>query len=358
MFEKTYKSMNSKIIADPKLIADTIDMMNGTNGLRKNHKAKARPIFRRPVAIAAAIVLCLTLATPVLAANVPAIYELMYLVSPTVAQYFIPVQKSYVDNGIAMEVVSTYIHNDTAQIYVTMQDLTGDRVDKTTDLFDSYSLHIPFDSNSHCEQVGFDETTRTATFLITISTMDGKDINIKSGKVTFSVREFLSHKTALEDVPVDVKLSNVQEATQTQSVYASGFSGKDTTSNMNASDKYTVLTPGSSLDSPIKGLDVTAIGYLDRMLHIQLATTGKLIFDPHGYFYLVDQDGNKVQSDYSVNFIEDADSDNRVDYQEFLFNIPQSEVETYSLYGSFYTSGLHTEGKWQVTFPLVTDESK
>ena len=257
-----------------------------------------------------------------------------------------------------MEVVSTYIHNDTAQIYVTMQDLTGDRVDETTDLFDSYSLHIPFDSNSNCEQVGYDETTRTATFLITISTMDGKDINIKNGKVTFSVREFLSHKTALEDVPVDIKLSNVQEATHTQSVYASGFSGKDTTSNMNASDKYTVLIPGSSLDTPINGLDVTAIGYLDRMLHIQLATTGKLTFDPHGCFYLVDQDGNKVQSDYSVNFIEDADSDNRVDYQEFLFNIPQSELETYSLYGSFYTSGLHTEGKWQVTFPLVTDESK
>ena len=120
MFEKTYKSMNSKITTDPKLIADTIDMMNGTNDSRKNHKANARPIFRRPVAIAAAIVLCLTLATPVLAANVPAIYELMYLVSPTVAQYFIPVQESCVDNGIAMEVVSTYIHNDTAQIYVTM----------------------------------------------------------------------------------------------------------------------------------------------------------------------------------------------------------------------------------------------
>lgn len=127
---------------------------------------------------------------------------------------------------------------------------------------------------------------------------------------------------------------------------------------MHASDKYTVLTPDASLDTPINGLDVTAIGYLDRMLHIQLATTGKLTFDPHGYFYLVNEDGNKVQYDYSVNFIEDANSDNRVDYQEFIFNIPQNEIETYTLYGSFYSSGLHTDGKWQVTFPLVADESK
>ena len=54
------------------------------------------------------------------------------------------------------------------KIYITMQDLTEDRIDGSTDLFDSYSINRPFDSSAHCERVRYDESTKTATFLITI----------------------------------------------------------------------------------------------------------------------------------------------------------------------------------------------
>ncbi len=351
MLEKTYKNMNSQITASPGLIADTIDLMNGSG---EKSRVKEKPVFRRPVAVAAAIALCLALATPVLAANVPAIYDLMYLVSPAVAQYFVPVQESCENNGVRMEVVSTHIYDDTAEIYVTMRDLTGDRVDETTDLFDSYSLHIPFDSISHCERVGFDETTHTATFLITISTMDGNDIDTRPSKVTFSIGEFLSHKAALENVPVDVDLSGVSEADQTQMVYANGFSGINAEPYRNESGEYTALVPGASLCTPINGLDVTAVGYIDGMLHIQSSTADKLTYDTHGYFYLVDEDGNQIQYDYSVSFFEgEINGENRVDYQEFIFDIPQNELRNHTLYGSFYTSGQKTEGNWRVTFPLT-----
>ena len=36
-----------------------------------------------------------------------------------------------------MEVISINIHENEAQIYITMQDLIGDRIDETTDLNDS-----------------------------------------------------------------------------------------------------------------------------------------------------------------------------------------------------------------------------
>jgi len=354
MFEETYKNMNGKITADPALIADTIDL---ASGLRRKSRIKASLIFRRPIAAAAAMILCLTLATPVLAAKVPEIYELMYLVSPTVAQYFTPVQESYEDNGIRMEVVSTSIHDDTAQIYVTMQDLTGDRVDATTDLFDSYSLHIPFDSISHCERVGFDETTRTATFLITISTMDGKDIDIKGSKVTFSVREFLSHKVSEENIPISLDLTAVGEATD---LYALGQSQDNAYTYVGGSsvdgefpDSCAVLAPGNSVYSLGEGMDITGIGFVNGQLHIQTATSDKLTMDTHGDFQLVDANGNKVYYN-SVCFVAGMDTDNRTDYQEFIFDVSPEEIGNYSLLGNYYSSGMNTKGNWKVTFPLIS----
>lgn len=68
----------------------------------------------------------MVLAAPVMASNLPAIYQLMYLVSPEAAQFFVPVQKACKDNGIRMEVVTANIHDNTAEIYITLQDLTGD----------------------------------------------------------------------------------------------------------------------------------------------------------------------------------------------------------------------------------------
>ena len=41
--------------------------------------------------------------------------------------------------------------------------MTGDRIDETTDLFDSYSIHTTADSMSGCESVSYDKETKTKT---------------------------------------------------------------------------------------------------------------------------------------------------------------------------------------------------
>ena len=47
---------------------------------------------------------------------------------------------------------------------------------------------------------------------------------------------------------------------------------------------------------------ITAAGYLDDMLHIQLAVRDKTTLDTHGYLYLTDREGNRVDS-YSSIFL-------------------------------------------------------
>ena len=389
MLEKTYRNMNRQINADPELAARTARLAGGqpdaaaetamgkiaetaaetaADGAgervplspadsesetdKHNRAATRRPRQRRRrfVPAAAILILCAVLASPVLsmAAGVPAVYELMYQVSPELAQHFVPIQVSCEDNGIRMEVVSAYIHDSEAEIYITMQDLTGDRIDGTTDLFDSYQIRRSFDASASCTLTGYDEDSRTATFLIHISQWG--DQEIEGSTLTFSVREFISHKTELEDIPVDVDLSAAPDNPDTQLVSYSGYSTSD---DWAPDDPAAVLTPGESLASPMDGMDISAMGYIDGMLHIQLASLNAHLFDGHGFVRLAGQDGSSINTRRSIHFSEDLPDGSSISYQEFLFDVPSDELANYSLYGTFQNSGLNTKGNWQVTFPLT-----
>ena len=162
--------------------------------------------WRRPALALAVLVLLLAMAMPVFASVEP-IYRLMYLVSPAVAQFFHPVQQSCEDQGVRMEVVSVSIQDDTAQVYLTIQDLTGEHTDGPVDLNDSYAIRTPFDCVAACSRVGYDEISRTSTFLVTLSDMGG---NVLTGnKVTFSVDQLVSGRHVYEgiSIPLDLTLS-------------------------------------------------------------------------------------------------------------------------------------------------------
>lgn len=347
MFKEKYKSMNEQIFPSKELLDKIIHSVEEPG--RKINKTKI--LFPRPAIIVSMLMVLVLASTPVLAANVPAIYKLMYYVSPTVAQYFKPVQKSCKDNGIKMEVVSAYIHDDKAEIYITMQDLIGDRIDETTDLYDSYSINRPFDSSATCELVGYDKSTKTATFLISITEWGNK--KIIGDKITFSVREFISDKHKYNEIPIGIDLSNIDNAPSTKQVSPGGGGGPKYEEYFpDFESKAKVLVPSAPMKFPVEGIDFTGIGYVDGMLHIQTSVVDNLIKDNHGYFFLSDKKGNKIGCIYNVGFSENLDRDNRTDYEEYVFDIPQWGIAQYSLYGTFVTSGLFTKGNWQVTFPL------
>ena len=146
-------------------------------------KGKKRS-FKRIIATAATIVLCLTTSVSVLAATVTPVYLMLYQVSPSLAQMLKPVQLSCEDNGIKMELVSAAVYKNEAAIYISLQDMTDqNRIDKSTDLFDSYHINRDFDSTATCSMVSFDEETGIATFLIKISQWNDKKIG--GDKITF-----------------------------------------------------------------------------------------------------------------------------------------------------------------------------
>lgn len=370
MLKEKYKHMSDQISPSPELVENLLRTARAEAEKKMTDQERQKTVAGRPYAKAgkqkrtrkhvlgkpaillAAVAICIFAAMPALAASVPQIYDLMYQVSPSAAQFFMPVQKSCEDKGIDMEVISAYIHGNTAEIYITMQDLTGDRLDETTDLFDSYDINRPFDSIGHCERVGYDAETKTATFLITISEFGDRDIT--GDKITFSVREFLSGKQYFEEVEIPVDLTKVQEAASTQDVYLTG-SGGNYASYIEDPTEAKVLVPAASMEEfPIEGIEMTGIGYIDGRLHIQNAYPNRLENDNHGYFYLKDAAGNQINCSYNLYFAENLNVDDadRLDYCEMIFDIPKEEVKNYELYGYYVTSGTLTKGDWRVTFPI------
>lgn len=282
---------------------------------------------------------CVLFGTSALAMGVPEVNAILYYVSPEAAQFFKPVQKSSVDQGIEVSVESAYIHGAEAEAVVNVRDLTGDRLDESIDFDDSYDFLTGFDSYGTCSQIGYDAATKTSTFLIQMSSMDERNV-IAGEKITVMFQTLLCGKIEALDVPIDLDWSAIPETVKTE------YTDQDNTD---------VLVQGESILNVLDGFSVTGIGYVDGKLHIQLYTPRRHLFSDHAFLYLLDENGNRTEADmlyrgaYNVG---DAAIEKSADYVEYAFDVPQSELAQYKLYGEFYSYKTRIDGNWSVTFPL------
>ena len=313
------------------------------------HPRKTRRL-RRVLVIAAAAALCIALALPVLAVS-DGTYELFYAAAPALAQRFKPVRLSCEDNGVVMEVVAASVQGNTAEAYIALRDLTGDRVDETIDLFDSWRFHTPFDSMGTCHLESYDETTRTALFYVLLQTADGGEIRPEDGKITFSVKEFLSHKQTLEGVELPGVLERCAEEPEIAAQRLRGAGGPGCDPSESASRCLVPLA--EPLCVPADGAAVTGAGYVDGLLHIQVRYEDILHTDNHGYLYLRDAEGHTADCLFSLSFFAD---DGVSSYEDYVFDVTVDSLDGLTLYGNFRTCSCLTEGNWQVTFPLEAEE--
>ena len=314
----------------------------------KSFTVKSRKkMLRKAVSVAAAVLLCFTLSVSALAATVDPVYQILFNISPAVAQTFKPVKLSCEDQGIRMEVISAAIYGNEAVIYISLQDLTGNRIDETTDLFDSYRINRPFASVASCIFISFDEETKTATFLIHISQWNNE--KIEGDKITFAFSEFLSQKNKFDEKLSGLDLSNVTTAEETQK--PASVRGGGGMIPVDYETDCLVPLDGGML-SPVDGVTVTNAGFIDNRLHIQIYFEDILTYDNHGYIDLRDEAGNSAEN-YSISFWDDEKVGS---YDEIVYDISPEDIGNYQAYGYFVTCKNRTRGNWQVTFPLENAE--
>ncbi len=345
-FRDTYRQLYDHISPDEALTKQLLD-----RAAIQNRKILSMPW---QVITAAVFLFCTAffISIPALAAHIEPVYQFLYTLSPEAAQYLMPVHLTSEDQGIRMEVVSASVEKDTARIYISMEDLNGDRIDQTTDLYDSYSVHRPFPAAETCERAGYDADAKKVYFLITLKEWSETDAehSIQGEKITFSVKEFLSGKSIYEDIPIALEPDMIPENPAVKKVDPSGLGGSF--EDLEDDQGTDVLVPNTSIDIlPANGITLTALGYRDGMLHIQTSLENTLENDNHGYLWLENADGKKT-SFRSIHFQDETDSSHPVTFVEEIFDINIEELSDYTLHGYFVISGQKTEGNWKVTFPL------
>lgn len=326
-------------------------------------KSKWYQMKRKLNTMAACFVAFIVLSTSTLsiatsAGSIPA-YELLYSLYPKLATKLVPVNVSSEDNGIKMEVESVYVHNDTAEIYISMKDITDNRIDETIDLFDSYEIYPLSDSIGTCSFIDYNKEEKEATFLIRIQNM--KQNKIEGKKLTFSVSQFLSGKQNLKRELTEVSLENIETVTDIKKdVRMRGWAGM-LLENSEADDEAEIKNKSGYLKenesqrvSPIDGVAVTAVGFIDNKLHIQAYYEDILKTDNHGVVYLKDENGNTIKCLLSVSF---WDEEQKGSYEEYIFDIsPENDLSEFSVWGEFKTCRNLETGNWKVTFPIENRE--
>lgn len=340
--EKTEMLMDG---LEDRYLCEAAAYMEKASGNRRFKKA-------RTIAAGFAVIFFLSLSGLSLAAasgNIPA-YDILYSLYPEAAKRLIPVNISCEDNGIRMEVESVSVYEDTAEIYISMTDLMGDRIDDTIDLFDSYRIHVPEDNIGTCSFVHYDPEANTATFLISVQLMDQKKIT--GQRLTFSVSEFLSGKKETEKTLPEISLGTAGIASDLQTD-VDGRGGSQAPGEEEEITEFLKENEEQSF-SPTDGVTVTAWGFVNGRFHIQVYYEDILRTDNHGYLYLSDEQGNKINGTGSIAFWDESHTGS---YEEYIFNIaPETDVSGLSVRGYFRTCRNLTTGNWQVTFPVENRE--
>ena len=322
---------------DDKYIEEAMPDIDNTDGIKRTRK----PVWNKVIAIAAVISILIASLTITAAENYTA-YKMLYSVNAGVAKKLALVKESCVDNGIEMTVEAVNIDGNTADIYISLRDLTGDRIDETTDLFDSYSIHTTADSMSGCESVSYDEETKTKTFLICIE----QDEPLVGEKMRFSVSELLTGKTETHcKLDITDKLDSTKGVVSSTDLPVRGGAGDE---NLDVDEAHPILKTNAEQGfSPVSGARVVGYGFIDNKLHIQTYYENILEYDNHGFVYLVNSQGERIHYDYSISF---WDEEGTGSFADDVFDVSPEEFEDYEVYGEFVTCGTNIKGDWSVSF--------
>lgn len=352
MFEDEYKKAYDKI----KPAEDSIErimMEAGKSGTKRRQLNKWKA-----ASIAAAACLCVWSVFPVCAANLPAVYNIIESISPQMADFFVPIEKSSSSNGIVMQVEAVYLSGNQADVLVSFQDVAGDgRINGRVDLDSGYGLK----SYSNTSNVGgsyfvkYDEEEKKAYIMLSLQAEEA----FQKDKLTFYASSLMGQMVEEEH---KLDLSKVEYEADLKSVTASGYSGiKD-------DPKYSELITGEKTESDpreaLKVMDtdikntcepddftITKIAYVDGILRVQICMGDNTHADRHVQLFLTDSKGNELQANASGSWHETV-GDTRYQIYEYWFMGDFGKLEDCQMYGIFHSSQSYIEGDWRVTFRL------
>lgn len=351
--EQLFHKMNDQVTPNPRLKAAVMEKVT-----------PRKRLHFRPLTAVAAMLAVLLMATPVMAAYVEPINELLYQVSPEMAERFTPIQKSSVKNGIKMEVISASVHGNVAEMVVSFEDLEGNRI--TNDFMPEFEIrhYSPFMtlvSGMRVEGLtddysGYDPETGKATYLLTFHCLEQNLAELFDNKISLisenGYRRLPSEtfNFPLELTDTEIMTVQVERGYPTDHVPEVPFDGFGTgargdNEEWNRRTEYNILTPGETALELTMGAEITGIAFVDGQLHVQSRDLSNIVGCD---VILVDQKGNRIEPSVYTTFTIDKGED-RGFYKEEVFDITEAEMGNYTLEIAVNASE-RIDGPWKVTF--------
>jgi len=188
------------------------------------------------------------------------------------------------DSGIKMEVIGAMNDDDAVYIYISLQDLIGNRIDKSLQIFNYevkcngvYLNTFPLTT----KVLTYDEATYTAIMQL-FATTDGTGIDTLNGKkITVHFDELPGVIQKSDDTDIKINLGEISDKVNTVEidknyistvVVADVYSYYELQSKLDNGQTINILKP-NELHIPIPGnnfIYISNIGIVDGKLHVQL----------------------------------------------------------------------------------------
>ncbi|WFR60898.1 hypothetical protein P9222_20435 [Paenibacillus amylolyticus] len=264
-----------------------------------------------------------------------------------------PVHQVSEDQGIRMEVIGAVRDGDTTEIYVSLSDLTGHRIDDTLDVYD---YRVTGGHAKNAQIIHYDDANKTAIVRFLIQ---GK---VSKNRITVQVNTLMSGTSRQDGYNVQVdwdrllqdkKINDYDILNQDR---ISGLGGK--TDIQMETDPIPVLHQDVT-NIPIEGIawmHISNMGFVDGKLHIQINPDNEIGEYNHGYFYFTDEQGQKLDiPEYSVSYghyMKDGVGYGG-DYEEYVYDLSAvDDLDKLRLQGSFTSISEVVKGNWKTTFNL------
>ena len=347
------------------------------NGIRNAEPARSRAPRRISVVIAFALVLVLGMATALAAFNED-INQMLYQWWPEAALALRPVNLSFEEAGIRLDVLSASVIDDEMLVTFTLTDRVGDgrRINENTECEGALSGDIVSEAGSSTELISYDPEKHQATYVGHTEYIPVSGDNfVSDNKIYINIHGISNPSTSIVDLmplisgldyPVETVPLPVQTPVHTGYIVES--------SDTPVGDEYPpILNPENNLKIPVAfGVELSGAGWVDGVLHIQIHDPQYLIDTPpdSGFFEVVrviqflnmynpatEEYPDEKPDSYPFHVKEMGWKDNNGGiWYEYFFPFSPEEMESYRIFGEFtqqyanYRELMNYD--WTVEFPI------
>lgn len=316
---------------------------NIVSEIEKSRAAKKSPSFKRHMVTVATSIFLMLFTVAAAAATISGFKYLLSIIGEENTAVITPVEISDEDQGIKMEVVAAGRFDNILRVYVTLQDMTGERLGDDVSLIEHFRLtgmeRVGGMSSWGWKLIDYDEENNKATMLFELagsSKLEGEELTLEINKILYNTKEYWNYKVTEAD------LSNVD---RNPPIFYAMMNQFLSTSNINYIGEDVVLVLKEQSDKisfpQTEGFNICAMGVVDGKLHIKTRNYENEDKDISYNLYFVDLKSpqkyeNLINPEgiFRFNLDEKGDITKETDfpaYIEHIYDIDTDRLDEYEL---------------------------